>query len=140
MRFRSAILVLGLAFASCTDVLPCSTCPTMEGPYTFTWATTTTNDSCPLPAAPPASVTFTRVGSSLRTALGSQELSGTLFDTYDFTLSGGLDTSYNLRGRLVTRGTGDAGVISLTGSLRTRLTDAKGGICDFDSKFTAAKR
>ena len=137
--FLTAAMVLG---AACTDSLPCSNCPAMEGTYAFTWQAPTTNvTGCSRLTTPrPSMLTFNRVGSSLTSSLDGQELRGTLFDTYDFTLSGGVDIASNLRGRLVTGS--DAGAIRLTGTLRTSLGVADAGLghrCDYEEKFVADK-
>ncbi len=137
MRF--ALAAVGFVFAACTDALPCSTCPEMEGAYAVSWEAPTGN--CAVGVTRTTGLNVTRVGSSLHSTVAGQQLTGTLYDTYDFSLSGGIDVSYTLRGRLAL-GAHDAGAqaIHLVGTLRTsaRGRDA-GTFCDTDEKFTADK-
>ena len=97
MRFAVAAVVLTMT--ACTDALPCSSCPAIEGAYAVSWEAPMSSCSVGVPRT--TGLSFTRVGSSLHSTVAGQPLTGTLYDTYDFTLSGGIDVSYSLRGRLV---------------------------------------
>jgi hypothetical protein len=137
MKLGSAAFVI---LAACTDALPCSVCPAMEGTYAATWETAV-NSGCPAQAVSrPTTLTFTRVGSSITTLLAGQQLTGTLFDTYDFTATGGFETFYSLRGRLVVPTSADAGsAVHLTGALRSSFAADAGSTCELEEKFTAKK-
>ncbi|MBL9038309.1 MAG: hypothetical protein JNG84_07345 [Archangium sp.] len=128
------------ALMSCTDVLPCTACPPMEGTYTVAWQAAPPSGTCTVPGPRPPEWTIERTGSSISTSLDGSVLTGTVYDTYDFTLSGGVDgPSFALRGRVVV-GLSDAGV-QLMGSLRTRSTGALDASCnDIDERFVADKQ
>ena len=138
MRF--ALLASALIFAACTDASPCGKCPAMEGTYRVMWEAPVSR--CAVGATRMANLIFTRAGSGLQSTVGEQPLTGTLFDTYDFTLSGGLEVSYFLKGRLVLGGSADAGspAIHLVGTLRSSVRADGGTFCDTDEPFTADKK
>lgn len=107
---------------------------------------------CPPQGPRPESLHFTRSGSLARTMLGGTELSGTIYDTWDFSLNGQtLDGSrYSLRGRAGLSSTSDAGTgLRLSGSLRTSAaakpaTGIAAGSstnegCELEERFTATK-
>jgi len=86
----------------------------------------------------PAQLNITQEGNKVSVLLGGDELRGTLYDTYDFSMSGGqTDTTYTLRGRAVV-GSADAGRASvrLVGSLISRADAAKTG-CQLQEEYTA---
>ena len=137
MRF--ALVVSALSFAACTDASPCGKCPAMEGTYRVIWAAP--ESRCAVGATRMADLVFTRAGSNLQSTVAEQQLAGTLFDTYDFTLSGGVEVAYFLKGRLVLVGSTDAGspAVHLVGSLRSSVRADGGTFCDTDEQFTADK-
>ncbi len=127
---------------SCSDALPCSsTCPPIEGVYLLSWTAGTPTGGCTLTGPQPSNLNFSRAGSTVRVPVGGVELSGTLFDTWDFSVSGGsLQRSYSLKGRVTTTGpSSDAGV-RLLGSLFTRESPDGGvGGCSIEERYTADK-
>ena len=133
---RVAVLLMAMVCA-CTDAAPCTNCPPIAGTYSLTWQPGESADSgCSLEPAP-ARLTLTQFGSALNATIDAQPLAGTLFDTYDFTLAGGFDPAYSLRGRVIV-GHADAGA-ELMGTLRTSTLiglDGRAG-CEVNASYQA---
>src|SRR6478672_12655809 len=84
----SAFLGL-LLLASCSgDNQPCTQCPPVEGLYIL--QADAPDQTCPKVVTPPNSIALSREGSTLRAVLPEGVLTGTLYDTFDFTLHGTL--------------------------------------------------
>ncbi|MFL5318727.1 MAG: hypothetical protein ACJ790_03655 [Myxococcaceae bacterium] len=137
----ACLAVVVLWAAGCgSDNQTCSTCPKVEG----TWAITSgqPDQACSNGKAPPSSLTITRVGSTIRSTIEGNELTGTVFDTFDFTLSGatggstgGADAGVRvpdhveLRAKFI-EGTGDGGVDTFHGTWAfTPAADAGSQTC-----------
>ncbi|HEX8701124.1 MAG TPA: hypothetical protein VF815_19925 [Myxococcaceae bacterium] len=102
---------------------PCSTCPAIEGTYELEFAPGALPADCTaigvqLPRGP---LEIERTGPNLSASLDGVALSGTLFQSYDFTLlsssgpgDGGTDT-FTLNGRYIPQVT-DGGTAQLTGT------------------------
>jgi hypothetical protein len=132
---------------SCGAALPCTTCPELAGSYAASWKRAAGYEGCAV-APPPGTFSLTQSGASVRASLGDAALQGTLFDTFDLTLTGGADPRYALHARAVTTtvtvgwdgGAGaDAGsqpraAVRLVGALTTSPLDAG---CDARDEFTA---
>ncbi len=129
--------VLAVLVLACGDSAPCTRCPSLEGTYATTWAAG--SGACGFSAPEPNQLTFTREASTVHTTFGGQSLGGTLYDTYDFVLSGGVAPSYRLRGRVVV-GLPDSGTRArITGTMTTRETSSDGGTCAVDESFEGTK-
>jgi len=128
-----AATLLGLG---CTDALPCAgaSCPPIEGAYLVSWETSTTAD-CDLMGPRPPNLNISREGSRVTTLMGGVLLAGNLYDTYDFSLSGG---PYSLRGRAVVGSASSDGGVHLTGTLITDAVDG-GASCRVQEGFSADK-
>lgn len=83
----------------------------------------------------PSNLNVSREGSRVTTLIGGQELRGTLYDTYDFSLNGG---PYQLRGRAVVGSASSDGGVHLVGTLLTDASDG-GATCLVSESFTADK-
>lgn len=132
-------------FAGCSDAVPCSTCPPVEGVYAVSWSaldagTPGDGGSCPLMGPRVASWTFTQKGAQVNTTIESVSLGGTLYDSYDLALSGSESTlSYRLRATVIPEGTSmDAGV-RLQGTFTTRTLPVTGDPCEVNESFTAQR-
>lgn len=93
-----------LTITGCGDALPCSSgCPDIEGTYALEYQAA--NPSCGEKTAPPTTITLTRQVSALSGLLYGIPCTGTVYDTYDFTLRGaagaGEIDSVSLRGKWV---------------------------------------
>ncbi len=127
------VFLLGLA---CTDSLPCSDCPAVEGVWFLQYVAPDFPCDAGALAAPPATVSFTREGSVMRTAIDGVQMSGTLYDTFDFQLGGqqpGGGLFVQLRATYV-GGAADGGE-TLVGGRLARSTDQ----CRDDRRFTGAR-
>lgn len=97
--------------------------------------------NCPSTGPRPLNFNLVLQGNRVSTLVGGDELRGTLYDTYDFSVSGGhADTTYTLRGRAVlgTAADGGAGTlpVHLVGSLFSRTNVASAG-CELKEDYTA---
>lgn len=136
MRTALAAAAALATLAACTNALPCSTCPPLAGTYSVSWLRALqAGDGCPATGPQPPTLTFTQGGSTAAVLVGGVQLTGTVYDTFDFSLSGNqVDVSYVLRGTVVaTDSATDAGVRVL-GSLTTR-TEA----CELREDYTGDK-
>ncbi len=133
-------VVAGTLWA-CSGAKPCVDCPAIEGAYVVSWLAPDSTTSCGAGAQgpQPSALNFTRAGSTVRTLVGGFELAGTLYDTYDFTVSGGnVSVAYSMAGRLVpVDPVTDAG-IRLQGSMTTTVPDG-GSSCQIIERFSATK-
>ncbi|MEW6430767.1 MAG: hypothetical protein AB1730_04600 [Myxococcota bacterium] len=131
-----ALALLALALAACTNASPCSTCPPLAGTYSVAWERALNlADGCAATGPQPQTLTFSQAGATASVLVDGVELQGSVYDTFDFSLSGTRpDVSYLLRGTVIpTDAATDAGV-RITGSLTTR-TDA----CELRENYTGDK-
>lgn len=89
----------------------------------------------------PTNLNLTQDGNRVSALVGGAELRGTLYDTYDFSLSGGqTDTTFTLRGRAVVGAPADGGTgkpsVHLVGSLFSRTNFDSTG-CELKEDYTA---
>ena len=143
---RAPLFLAVLACApSCGDARPCSSCPAVAGTYALTLGEFQgSGEACatlPPPAAP-TSLTLLQSGSVLRATIAGESYSGTLLDTYDFSLLGaeravdGGTEDLHVRGRFIP-GAADSG--TLRGSFDT--TSRRGGrLCDGTQPFTGPRQ
>lgn len=115
-----AVVAAGFAVASgCSDVQPCSSCPDVGGTYSMKW--TRGSASCGLGGNQPATIDLGQVKSNLTAIVGASTLQGTLYDSYDFVLTGFNGTTHLMfRGYAVPGAKVDAGVVD--GGLLTRTS------------------
>ena len=110
---RRLVMVLPFFVLACGDQLPCRTCPMIAGAYLVSWQSGFPQDGCPTMGPRPVNLNFTQQGNQLSVLIGGEELRGTLYDTFDFSMLGGRsETTYSLRGRAVvgnTSATADGG-------------------------------
>lgn len=138
------LLVLLPLLASCGDQRPCSGCPKIDGPYLVSWQQGFPQEGCPAEGPRPLNLNVTQAGNQLSVLVGGEEWRGTLYDTYDFSVTGGRGgTSYSLRGRAVLSGgttTVDGGMsptgVRLVGTLFTR-SGSGAMACDLSENYTA---
>jgi hypothetical protein len=143
---RTPFAAAALLLVCCTDALPCSNCPQIQGTYGLTWV----NGTGCVVGPQPSLLTLTQSGSAVSANVGGTMLQGTLYDTFDFTmsgLSGDTQTRFEFKAVAVTNqvvgpaadgGLADGGVLTSTGvhligSLRTLVQD---GGCNPTDKFT----
>ena len=115
----------------------------IAGPYLVSWQQGFPQDGCPAEGPRPVNFNLTQSGNQLSVLIGGEELRGTLYDTYDFSVSGGRSqTTYALRGRAVTSGattTADGGLtkgsVRLDGSLSIN-SNAGAKSCDLTERYT----
>lgn len=136
---RRLALLCPLVLAACEDVRPCTSCPQIAGAYLVSWQRGVAQPDCPTTGPRPIEFNVTQTGNRVSALIGGDELRGTLYDTYDFSMTGGhSDTSYTLRGRAVVGGAADGGgsSVRLVGSLLTRADAATTG-CQLQEAYTA---
>lgn len=134
-----ALAVWAVLCVACTDASPCVRCAAIDGTYAVSWRAPQTSGACSKETEPSTLLNITQAGSSLTTVLKGQQLTGTLYDTNDFSFFGATaDTSYALRGFLAVLGA-DGSTVQVTGTLHTTVTDSKGGSCLFNERFTGNK-
>jgi len=143
---RASFLLAALALGvGCGDARPCSSCPLVGGTYALTLGEFQgSSEACAtlLPPPAPTSLTLLQSGSVLRATIGGESYSGTLLDTYDFSLLGaerqvdGGTEDLHVRGRFIP-GAADSG--TLRGSFDT--TSRRGGrLCDGTQPFTGPRQ
>jgi hypothetical protein len=138
MSPRATIWML-LAATACTNAQPCSTCPPIEGVWFLQYVAPVfpCDAGTPLPT-PPNALQLQREGSVLRSVLDGIELTGTLYDTYDFTLNGqalGGGETVSMRALYRPASNPDAGDEQLLEGRLTRDTEA----CSEQRTFTGAR-
>lgn len=143
----AAFVVAVLAGCSGNDAKPCNTCPQVAGNWTFQFeAAGEPSAACAQlqRTTPPASFSVTQVGSSLGSELEGVEVRGTLYDTYDFGLSGtangedGGVTSVSLNGRYVPNVAGTDAGERLQGSFNGNYTSGETS-CVVSRGYTATR-
>jgi hypothetical protein len=144
-----------LLLVACGDTKPCADCPAIDGIYAMNWGLAT-GQACSTNTFHPATLELSQAGSVLRSQFGHALLQGALFDSYDFTLTGGSTTRYQLRGRAVVSTkkvdaglSADGGVaedaavapsrVRLVGTLTTAATAEDGG-CNLREEFTGDRQ
>ena len=123
------LVALGLALAvmtlACTDAVPCTSCPALAGSYAMIFQETSRSADCATlpPPAPPSRLELTQAGSTGRATVGALDLVGTIYDTWDFVLSGTgspdggpASESVSVRGRFVAPPSGHDGGSSIQGT------------------------
>lgn len=134
--------VVALSLWACSGAKFCVDCPAIEGAYSVSWLAPDSTIGCDGGALgpQPALLNFNRGGSTIHTTVGGYDLAGTLYDTFDFTLSGGDDTvAYSMQGRLVpVDPITDAGV-RLQGSMTTTKSPTSGTSCQVIERYNATK-
>lgn len=136
--YLSVAVSLSTALLSCTDSQPCSDCPPMEGTWFFQYLAPDFPCDAGVLADPPATVSFTREGSVMRSAIDGIQLSGTLYDTFEFSLNGqmpGGGLTISMRGSYKPSTRSDAGDETLYSGRLARSTDR----CRDDRRFTGAR-
>jgi hypothetical protein len=146
-QFLTLAAAVSIGAAGCSDVQPCSSCPQLDGTYALKWTHASTG--CGQLAATPATVQVGQIRSTLTAVLGATSLQGTLYDSYDFVLTGFEGTTHLMfRGYAVPGGTVDAGVtdgglstrtsITLNGTLTTSDSASDAG-CDAKDDFIGTR-
>lgn len=141
---RLLVVMVPLWLLGCGDQRPCTSCPQVDGAYLVSWQQGFPQMGCPDKGPQPVNLNFSQQGNQLSVLVGGEELRGTLYDTYDFSVSGGRgDVSYSLRGRAVVSGPSaqaDGGAVRssvhLVGTLFTR-TGSGAKACDLSENYTA---
>ena len=130
--------LLVLLLVACPDAQPCVQCPPVEGVWFLQYLVPDFPcDGGALPAPAPT-VQFTREGSVLRGAIDGVALSGSVYDTFDFTLNGqkpGGGLSISLRGKYNPASRADAGDETIYDGRLLRSTSQ----CSDDRRFTGAR-
>jgi hypothetical protein len=131
------LLVAALVLAACGNNLPCTECPPIEGRYAMTYKDLSLDGGCGERAAPVQVLDIARSGSELTSP--DAGLSGTLYDTFDFSLrarAGGELRSLSYTGKYVA-GIADGGD-RIRGDYRASFsTDA--GTCASRFDFEGAR-
>ncbi len=140
---RPLLLLASLlaAVAGCSDAVPCQTCPDVAGTYTLGWSDGgATDQPCDAPGPRPGMLTLRQSRSIINATVGEVALSGTLYDTYDLTMTGLTSSeSYQLRALVTPTGTSLDGGIRLTGTLLVRRSGTDDGGCDTRDAFEGTK-
>lgn len=142
-RVMRALVLMTMVLMGCTEAQPCRNCPSVEGTYAMTWPDGggMVTEGCALEGPRPPTLTLTHRDSNVTTTIGNSTIGGTLYDTYDFSLSGGGDGfTYKLRALAVPEGGGGDAGMSLRGSLTSGQVDATTGeYCEVSDSFTAQR-
>ena len=149
MRWLVSIFLLGTG-AACSDAQPCSSCPNIQGVYDLRF-----DDSSGTPAEcvtlgvsdPVGPLTLGQFGSGLTGTLGGTALRGTLYDTFDFSLSGVPDSDGGTTGGVTLhcrfiQGVADGGD-SLRGTWGTTVHQSRGTgpvDCTLNRPVTGSRR
>jgi hypothetical protein len=139
----SAMTALLLVASACDTLAPCasaSQCPQLAGSYLMSWENAF-NNTCGRNGPRPLSLTFTQALSTGGTTINGVNLSGSIFETNEFTMSGSnLVERYSLRGTVVaTSSSSDAGT-RIVGALTTTISSADGGLsCSLKEEYIGDK-
>jgi hypothetical protein len=133
-----------LILAGCTDTVPCSSCPAIDGVYAVTWGDSVAGaradgGACLVNGPRVTEWTLEQRTSQVTTTIANVNMGGTLYDTYDMVLTGSESAlSYRLRALTIPSGSGaDAGV-RLQGNFITRTLVAEDP-CEVSDAFTAER-
>ena len=134
MKSMTPWSVLMLSLVACSDAQPCVACPSIEGVYTMSWTHTST--TCRLQGPTPATITVGQVNSTMTAIIGAESFQGTLYDSYDFALTGFSNSSSSvMRGYAVPGSFADAGLrtaVTLNGTLSTTDLQSDAGCSGTD--------
>lgn len=135
--------------AACDDARPCSSCPPLEGRYALTYEGGATAGDCATARVgePPRELEIARSGPTIRSTALGVELTGTLYDTFDFTLAGagvsdaGSD-AITYRGKFLPPSNATDGGTLLRGSYSGthRPVPATENTCILERSFSGTKR
>ncbi len=128
-----------IAVSACTDALPCTNCPPVDGTYAVSWPDAGTPDPvCPVPRV--ATVTLAQRNAQVTSELEGVVIAGTYYDSYDLIMSGTQDrVTYRLRALVIPTGTSVDGGIELRGNLTARTFPEMGDPCESAETFTAQR-
>ena len=136
---RKAVRLLLLVVAGCPgDGSPCVSCPAIEGVWFVQYLAPDFPCDGGTPGAPANTLQLTREGSMVRSVIDGIAVSGTLYDTFDFTLNGqmpGGGETISLRATYKPPSKADAGDSQLVSGRLGRIT----GACDDERRFTGAR-
>lgn len=143
----AAALGLAALILSCTDVLPCTDCPALEGSWVLGFNEVSRSAACGQVGTPdpPGTLTFARQGARVQTRAGGVDLVGTIYDTWDVVMSGGAtdpvdggSVELGLRGRYVLNkpDAGSDGQLRGTWTVQGRRGDLT---CEVVRDFTAVR-
>ena len=131
-------IVLMLLLTGCPGEAPCTDCPPIEGTWFLQYLAPDFPCDGGTPAAPPMTVSITREGSVLRSAMDGIPLTGTLYEGFEFSLNGQstpIDELVSMRGIFRPATTADGGDSQLYDGLLTRDL----GACHDRRRFTGAR-
>ncbi|MHB8873433.1 MAG: hypothetical protein ACYC8T_07070 [Myxococcaceae bacterium] len=146
------LLPLALSLTGCGDARPCSSCPQLSGSYDMVYEEQSRSADCAvLPVAPaPSPLELIQFGSSVRAGDGGPALSGTVYDSWEFTLTGTLavdggasEDQVSARARFVPPARADGGSTVIRGSwsqTARREGPQAPRTCSVDLAFTGTRR
>ncbi|MBX7116719.1 MAG: hypothetical protein K1X64_20505 [Myxococcaceae bacterium] len=134
-----------LALSQCSSAAPCGMCPNVEGRYTLVYEQGTLSAGCMGAYQPAPEIALSRTGAALTANYGSAALKGTLYDTYDMTLTGqeelgaGNPVTTLFRARYIEPLPGSDAGATLDGRVSRDQTMPDGGVCSVEHKLTGHK-
>lgn len=139
---RVAVSVMALfGVVACSDALPCTSCPPIDGVYAVTWLADggSPNAECPGPRVP--TWTLAQRGTQVTSTIGDVTLGGTYYDSYDLLMSApSVAQTWRLRALVIPTGTSLDGGIRLDGTFTTSRPSGDGGApCESAETFTAQR-
>lgn len=143
------LTTLFLLTAACSDALPCSACPPIDGTYAVSWQTDAGGSvaladgglaSADCPGPRPATWLITeRSPDAVTLVIDDQPLQGVLYDTYDLSLTGAVgQTRWQVHALAIPQDGIDAGM-QLQGTFDTTVPTDSGDICQSREAFTAQR-
>jgi hypothetical protein len=136
------VLAAMLLAAGCSGQPLCVHCPAIGGTFSISWESAPEDLSCAILGPRPRAITFTQYRAGVQATVGPVTLGGSIFDSWDFALSGGsTEVSYSMNGHVVPLvSSADAGV-SLVGVFSTRSSEEPSNsprtACQLRENFTA---
>jgi hypothetical protein len=133
------MFVMLVALGGCDNTTTCSSdCPPVEGVWALQYLAPIFPCDAGTQPAPPGTVQFMREGSRLTSAVDGVALTGSVYDTFDFSIHGqavGGGETVDMRAKYVKGSAADGGGAALTDG---RLTREAGG-CREERPFTGAR-
>jgi hypothetical protein len=141
VRFVWFIAALTVAGCDSSNGNPCTTCPPLGGTWVFQFDTGMAT-GCSSLGTLPTSMVIDQQSSVISTYLNGADLSGSLFDTYEFSLNGtipsqdgGFDFVVQVQGLYVPSQATDGGDDRIDQGIFSRSTDS----CQEDTPFKAVR-
>jgi hypothetical protein len=139
---KQLFLWTAVSLLACNDIQPCasaSQCPQLVGTFLMSWENAV-NNSCGRSGPRPQVLIFTQSISSGGTVIDGIRLGGSIYDTNQFTMTGGAARQrFSLSGTVVPASTVSDGGTRIVGALTSSLSNDAGLDCQVTESYVGDK-